>query len=320
MISIIIPIYNAEKYIETCIQSVIDQTYADWEAVLVLDGATDRSGEICAKYREKDGRIRIVSKENGGVSSARNLGIRSASGDYIMFVDSDDWLEPDALESMVTKLQESGADACYCRKYYKNGKIVDTAIPVWKEKTMPAHIAAKRQLRNGFTPAPWLALTRLAKVKDVFFHEKIHVLEDWEYNFRQLVCLDSVTILDKPVYHYRTVVGSASKSSLNERKLTCLLIPEVINAYIEKENLPYKSEAEYVPVFLINHMLVILANGEYAKSPAKILCRFARKHLGYALTGKNIPLRQRIYTLMAAITPRLFCLAYNIKYRGNANG
>lgn len=318
MISIVVPVYKVEKHIGACIDSVVKQTREDWELVLVVDDSADGSIDICKTYADKDARIRVIPHENKGVSGTRNIGIKNAQGEYIMFLDGDDWLEPDTLESMLAELKKQGADACYCRKYFKNNDVTETAIP--QVRAISSEQAVLWHLRGGFVSSSCFALVGFDKVKDVFFDESIHTLEDWEYNFRQLVKLQKIVILDKPLYHYRTVIGSASKSSLNERKLTCFLIPEAVNAYIAQHNLPYKKEAAYVPMFLLNHALVSLANGEYAKGPAKILCRHARKHLGYALGSEIVPLRQRIYVLMAAITPRLFCLAYKIKYRGSANG
>ena len=100
-ISVVIPIYNVEKYIERCIDSVLNQTYMNLEIILVDDGSPDRCGEICDNYAQIDKRIRVIHKENGGLSSARNAGLRIATGDYISFVDSDDWIEPHMYETLL---------------------------------------------------------------------------------------------------------------------------------------------------------------------------------------------------------------------------
>ena len=99
MISIIVPIYNREKYLSECIDSILVQSYSDFEVLLIDDGSTDRSGEICDEYAQKDARIRVFHKENGGVSSARNVGLDNATGEWIAFVDSDDWVGEKYLES-----------------------------------------------------------------------------------------------------------------------------------------------------------------------------------------------------------------------------
>ena len=104
-VSIIVPVYNSEKYLANCIESVLNQTYGFFELLLIDDGSTDRSGQICDEYRTKDSRIRVFHKENGGVSSARNVGLEIALGDYLTFLDSDDGLDLDTLESLVHLMQ-----------------------------------------------------------------------------------------------------------------------------------------------------------------------------------------------------------------------
>lgn len=98
-VSIVVPVYNAEKYLHRCIDSVLAQTYSDWELLLIDDGSKDASGSICDEYTTKDGRIRVFHKENGGVSSARNLGLDNAQGEWVTFVDADDYIEENFLKS-----------------------------------------------------------------------------------------------------------------------------------------------------------------------------------------------------------------------------
>ena len=102
-VSIIIPIYNVEKYLKCCLDSILVQTFQDWEAIFVDDGSKDSSGIICDEYAAKDARVRVIHKENGGLSSARNAGLAIASGDWIMHLDGDDWIEPDMLERLIQK-------------------------------------------------------------------------------------------------------------------------------------------------------------------------------------------------------------------------
>lgn len=110
MISIIVPVYNTEQYLPHCIDSILSQSFTDFELLLIDDGSTDGSGRICDAYAEKDSRIRVFHKKNGGVSSTRNLGLDEAKGEWICFVDADDWLEPQAVELLVKKQLETGAD------------------------------------------------------------------------------------------------------------------------------------------------------------------------------------------------------------------
>ena len=121
LISIVVPIYNVEKYLEKCINSIIIQTYKNIEIILVNDGSTDSSGKICDIYLKIDKRIKVVHKKNGGLSDARNVGIENAKGKYIAFIDSDDFLDSDFIEILYNLIIEYNADVscCKCNVIYK---------------------------------------------------------------------------------------------------------------------------------------------------------------------------------------------------------
>ena len=112
MVSVIIPIYKVEKYLRKCIDSVLNQTYQDFEIILVDDCSPDNCPKICDEYAKTDGRIKVIHKENGGVSSARNAGIKIANGEYLSFIDSDDSVEENFLQILVEGLENNGADLC----------------------------------------------------------------------------------------------------------------------------------------------------------------------------------------------------------------
>lgn len=124
LISVIVPVYNVESYLEACIDSIAAQTYRDLEIILVDDGSTDRSGAICDAYAERDQRIRVLHKANGGLSDARNAGIECAAGEYFSFIDSDDMVTPDALETMYGRLRETGSQIAVCNmvRIYEDGR------------------------------------------------------------------------------------------------------------------------------------------------------------------------------------------------------
>ena len=110
MISVVVPVFNVEKYLKKCIESIINQTKKELQIILVNDGSTDKSGKICDSYKEKDKRICVIHKKNGGLSSARNAGINIARGQYIAFIDSDDWIEPDYFELLYKGIEKFNAD------------------------------------------------------------------------------------------------------------------------------------------------------------------------------------------------------------------
>lgn len=114
MISVIVPVYNVEPYVRKCLDSIINQTYRDLEILVVDDGSTDRSGEICDEYVKQDERVQVFHTENKGLSAARNLGLDKATGEWIGFVDSDDWIEPDMYEKLLRRAEETGTDIVEC--------------------------------------------------------------------------------------------------------------------------------------------------------------------------------------------------------------
>ena len=114
VISVIVPVYKAEKCLTHCVDSILAQTFQDFEILLIDDGSPDQSGALCDQYAAKDSRIRVFHKENGGVSSARNLGMQEAVGTYIAFADSDDWMEPEELETLYGLIAEHSADSAGC--------------------------------------------------------------------------------------------------------------------------------------------------------------------------------------------------------------
>lgn len=115
LVSVIVPVYRVEKYLRVCIESILNQSFSDLELILVDDGSPDNSGAICDEYARKDERVKVIHKPNGGVSSARNIGLDVACGKYIGFVDSDDWIEHEMYEKMVCTILSGDADICFCR-------------------------------------------------------------------------------------------------------------------------------------------------------------------------------------------------------------
>lgn len=153
-ISVITPAYNSEKYIDRAIRSVLNQTWRNIEYILVDDGSTDRTGEILDRYAAEDDRIRVIRKENGGVSSARNAGLAAASGEYIAWLDSDDWLEPAMLETCLNALWENNVSAALCN--YKN-------IDLSGRETVRNPIA-EDALLTGSEMLEWLFASKVSSV------------------------------------------------------------------------------------------------------------------------------------------------------------
>lgn len=201
MISIIVPVYKVEPYLHQCVDSILKQTYRDIEILLIDDGSPDRCGEICEEYARTDYRIRVFHTQNKGLSAARNLGLREAKGDYIGFVDSDDWIEPDMYEILLRKLEGTNADISACEVYinYKNLRTTWNNV----HDTVYADTDIIRALISfSFYNFAWNKLYKKSAWKGVKFPEG-HIYEDVATLHKVLLKIHSVSCTSKPLYHYR---------------------------------------------------------------------------------------------------------------------
>ncbi len=228
LVSVIIPVYNVEKYLARCLNSVISQTYRDLEIILVNDGSTDNSGRICNQYKERDPRIIVIHKENEGLGLTRNCGISKASGSFFTFVDSDDYLPLDAIEYMVDKLISEDADLVIGNYYY--GDIVkdfDLAEGCYREDEIKNSILM-HMLGNYPKNEDLLSVSawgKLYKAKIIsensirYPSERRLIWEDIVFNFDYIPHCSSVYVSHKPVYYY----------CFNEVSLTHKYNPQKLN-------------------------------------------------------------------------------------------
>ena len=245
-VSIIVPMYNAQDYIERCLKTIINQTYKNIEILIINDGSIDSSIRIVEKYAKEDSRIRIIDRKNSGVSISRNVGIELASGEYIMFIDSDDWIEVDIVEKLLKKIQEKNVDALRCN-YYRNysdgtqlkGEVYNDDVKnmILNRKQILDKIIGK--VVNGDIPAyVWLLIIKkeiLEKVKP--FNENLAMMEDTIFYLNMLFSIDSFYIYDKPLYHYYCNFNSASKSKKNYlRNFQNILLVNELEIQILKDN------------------------------------------------------------------------------------
>lgn len=213
LISVIVPVYNVEKYIARCVESIACQTYPNLEIILVDDGSPDGSGKICDDFAERDDRIKVIHKRNGGLSSARNAGIDASNGQLIAFVDGDDYVAPEMYETLYGILTENNADMsiCDCEFVEENGKTIEDKSPEIKSEVLDKAQALERL--NPLLYPYWKYVTAWNKLyKKELFDEirypdgKIH--ED-EFIIHHIIdrC-DCVAVTDKPLYKYVQRGGS----------------------------------------------------------------------------------------------------------------
>lgn len=201
-ISIIVPVYNTAKYLHSCIESVLAQTFTDWELLLIDDGSTDDSAIICDEYAAKDERIRVFHKENGGVSSARNLGLDNAQGEWITHIDSDDWVEQEMLAKMLAKAEETDADVVICDFFFAQGdkRALYHSIDWDDDKTE----SLNRYITSVWTTV-WGSIAKRSLYTDHNLHSPrgITYCEDFHLMVRLCYFAKRVVHIAEPFYNYR---------------------------------------------------------------------------------------------------------------------
>lgn len=211
-ITVIVPIYNVEKYLEKCILSIINQTMKDLEIILINDGSTDKSNLICEKYKNIDERIKYISRENKGCGYTRNEGIRLAKSKYIAFVDPDDYLEIDVYEKLYKKIEEKGSDLCICGyKMIRENKICFYSID--------EELAEKSDiyLKSVMYISVWNKLykTKIIKNNGIYFPENIKISEDVVFNFKYYLKLNKIAVVNENLYNYFVRDDSITKNYKN---------------------------------------------------------------------------------------------------------
>ena len=220
MISVVVPVYGVEKYLPQCVESLINQTYRDIEIILVDDGSPDRCSQICDEYSRRDARIVAVHKKNGGVSSARNAGLKIAQGDYVAFVDPDDWVAPETYEAALDASLKTGADlAIYGYEYCDDDGTIDETR---NYKSRETEILTQRETMKRMSDIPptlrhgvWNKLFHRDLIGETTFKEDLRASEDVWFLSECLLKTKSVVCVHEPYYFNRVREGSATHGGLS---------------------------------------------------------------------------------------------------------
>ena len=219
-ITVIVPVYNVENYLEKCLDSLINQTYKNIEIIVINDGSTDNSGEICQEYAQKDNRIVYIEKENGGLSDARNVGLDKMTGSYVTFIDSDDWIEQDYIETLYKKIVEYQADIAV-GNYYSYNEDEETYYfhiygdsyyeKVYDNISIFENLYESQEMKSFALISAWGKLYK-AKLFDYLRFEKGKLGEDGYFNQKMYLSVNKVVYLNKGLYAYRQRSGSITNT------------------------------------------------------------------------------------------------------------
>lgn len=318
-ISIIIPVYNSEKYISDCINSMINQNFEDFEIILVNDGSTDNSGEICREFAEKNNKITFINKKNGGLCSARNAGIDAANGDYLMFVDNDDELVDGALNVIWKAISELKCDILrFNRKRVQIFEDEDTKEDIYgcigicdgNQKVFMSKEAFFSKYRNVRSSGCFSGIWNGAFKKDLFDNLRFDTRitaggEDWIINLELYDKCNSVGFISDVLYiYYRRMSHSVSTTYQENRMYSIVLSANKERKLIEKNNVPIY-ELLHSDIIYISQIIKIMMHpdsGLNMGDKIKILSKVSKEpgldfNIGIIIKA-YIPLSEKIYLLV----------------------
>ena len=319
LISVIVPIYKAEAYLEECVQSIRNQTYQNLEIILVDDGSPDRCGEMCDAFAREDHRIRVFHKENGGQSSARNLGLDNMTGDYVTFADSDDWIEPNYYENMMRLLQQDNVDiaAGGLRCDFPDGKVI-VVDPAYTPDAPTVIFTTSDALREvtyaeKITNSPCDKIFAAGIFSTLRFPER-RAYEDFEIMVTCLEKSERIAYDPHPYYHYRMTGESVTRGSFSQKHFLEADISRDRVAYYKKSHpalTPY-AEAKHIELCL-NIFFRSAGCPEFSKERQALKKELYRN---FALPSFSRMRRNtKIKYLMFLVCPALFSFLMNKKQK-----
>ena len=267
-VSIVIPVYNAEKNLKTCLDSIVGQTYLELEIIIINDGSTDNSKKICEYYSAKDSRIIFRTIDNNGVSNARNIGISLATGKYLTFVDSDDYLESDAIAKMISLRNEKDADWVIFSRfehYVDENRVGEYVVQpqdiIIEEDQNRLKIIMQKYLQNEFFCEVWnhLYVTNIIKQNKIEFCKELKIGEDKLFNLLYMLFAKYITVSNQKLYHY-VIYSNSTMGDLRTKFYlfadSYLNIAYEFNKYIQTNNMSQeiKNRAPFIYVGLMHQV------------------------------------------------------------------
>ena len=314
LISIIVPAYNAESYLHRCIDSILNQTYTNFELLITNDGSTDATKDICDEYASKDHRIIVFHQKNGGVSSARNHGLDNVHGEWIMFVDADDYIPKDAIEKMVEQSKDSDCLYFCFGLLWESEDYIEEFPCNLSHKTYKFDVIIRAILRYEYITGPVAKLIKKSILDTIRFNENLSIGEDLLFNIEIALKVKKIKICDGVVYNYTNNPNSAMHSEGIFDKYVAL--STCINNYFKEHNIAdrYLEELKYFEIINLTAGFVrepkrIIVNYSLAKRLKSLskTCSITSSYLqskGIRLLI-NFPLIYYVYAMLKTLKNRI---------------
>jgi len=278
-ISIVVPVYNVEQYLEKCVNSIINQTYKNLEIILIDDGATDSSGKLCDELAKIDNRIKVYHKENGGLSDARNYGVERATGDYIGFVDSDDYIDSEMYEKLYEAIKKEDVDVAECNfRFIYSNRITNYTDDKYYLVLNKDEYTKEYVTMNRIFGAAWTKLIKSSLAKEIKF-PKGKLFEDGFYSLELMKKARNFVIFDSPYYNYVMRENSITTNKFSEKSLDIFIVCDKVEDYFIKNNNLDIQKDVYLLLFrniLFQYKLYITRNHKYRKKYEDYLAKYAQ--------------------------------------------
>lgn len=313
MITVVVSVYNTGEYLSRLIRSLLDQTYGDFEIIIVDDGSVDGSAEECDRLAKEDARIHVYHKENGGLSSARNFGIDKAKGEYIIFPDPDDLVESDYLEVLLSGYQNTDVDLSICGHYVtRNGRddrwnpgavskaVFDTETALW--------LVMRQDSYMGYA---WNKLYKMELIRrhGMRFCEEHYVIQDLPFAVCYISHCNKIVYDPTPLYHYSRDNGGATlfRKKLGDRELSGLKAYQMI-AEMTREKYPVVSDTAYASLSerALRFMTVYLRTQTDDPAIFRMLHRTFRRYWRYFFNSDIFTRKHKCAAAVAMISPRMY--------------
>ncbi|OKL36565.1 glycosyltransferase family 2 protein [Domibacillus mangrovi] len=313
-ISIIVPVYKVEPYIHKCVDSILAQTFKDFELILVDDGSPDKCGEICDEYAQKDSRVHVIHKKNGGLSDARNAGLNIAKGEYIGFVDSDDWIESDMYELLYNMCEENECDIANCTSiiHFKSETVINGNHPLIihnRNEAMKAMLEGEL-----YDEVVWTKLIKRNLIGDTRFKVGI-VYEDTDFTYRLIHKSKKVCCIGAPKYHYIKRENSTMDKAVKNITIDGVLIYDEMYRFIDQH---YRDLRDLVALKLGNSAMIVMnlmaENQNYSKHKRNYykVGNILNNYFIRTIKLKDYPKNVKILLTASKIHPLFYKLLINI--------
>lgn len=319
LITAVVPVYNMGEYLPRAIECLLKQTYCNYEILLIDDGSTDGSGKICDEYAQRYSNIKVVHKENGGLSSARNAAIGNANGKYIIFPDPDDWTEKEYLQTLWNLHQKYNSDLEICGHYISSAKGNVVHNKNASESTFSKEEALSVLMGPfGFCGFAWNKLYHMDIIRDnkLFFDVELGMAQDLHFAFRYICCCEKIAYNPVPMYYYYQHAGGVTnaKMPLTTRKVSGLKTYYKI-AELAKEKYPKIEMAAYGTIFNMSMHFTYIYYDSHMQDKAllKQLCDNMRKYREFFFASSIYSFSHKLLGRIVLLWPRAYYVVKKIK-------